>query len=92
MLECISEFGAVLAERSRTRHELGWARGKQRDLANFLWVAYFNELFQAADNMNRMLLAEGVTAGSGLFLQSIPSVTHFRFSPQVMRTQVKALL
>jgi len=73
-------------------HELGRARGKQRDLANFLWVAYFNELFQAADNRNRMLLAEGATAGSGLFLQGIPSVSHFRFSPQVMRTQVKALL
>ena len=26
-------------------HGLGRARGKQRDLANFLWVAYFNELF-----------------------------------------------
>ena len=48
--------------------ELGRARGKQRDLANFLWVAYFNELFQTADNKNRMLLAEGATAGSGLFL------------------------
>ena len=73
-------------------HELGRARGKQRDLANFLWVAYFNELFQAAGNRNRMLLAEGATARSGLFLQSIPGVSHFRFSPQVMRTQVKALV
>ena len=48
--------------------ELGRARGKQRDLANFLWAAYFNEFFQAADNRNHMLLAEGATAGSGLFL------------------------
>ena len=39
-----------------------------------------------------MLLAEGATAGSGLFLQGIPSVSHFRFSPQVMRTQFKALV
>ena len=73
-------------------HELGRARGKQRDLANFLWVAYFNELFQAPGNRNRMLLAEGATAGSGLCLQGIPSVPHFRFSPRVMRLQVKALL
>ena len=36
-------------------HELGRARGRQRDLANFLWVAYFNELFQATDNRNREL-------------------------------------
>ena len=72
--------------------ELGRARGKQRDLANFLWVAYFNELFQAADNRNRMLLAEGATAGSGLFLQGIPSVPHFRFSSQVMQTQLKSVL
>ena len=61
-------------------------------MANFFWVAYFNELFQAAENMNRMLLAEGATAGSGLFLQGIPAVSHFCFSLQVMRTQVKALL
>ena len=39
-----------------------------------------------------MLLAEGATAGSGLFLQGIPSAPHCRFSPHVMRTQVKALL
>ena len=48
--------------------ELGRERGKQRDWANFLWVAYFNELFQAADKRNRVLLAVGTTAGSGLFL------------------------
>ena len=48
-------------------HELVRARGRQRDLANFLWVAYFNELFHAADNRNRMLLAEEANAGSGLF-------------------------
>ena len=63
-----------------------------KDLANFLWVAYFNELVQTADNKNRMLLAEGETAGSGLFLQGIPSVPHFRFSSQVMQTQLKSVL
>ena len=39
-----------------------------------------------------MVLAEDSTAGSGLFLQGISSVSHFRFSPQVMRAQVKALV
>ena len=39
-----------------------------------------------------MLLAEGATAGSGLFLQGIPSVPHFSFSSQVMRTQIKSML
>ena len=39
-----------------------------------------------------MLLAEGATAGSGLLLQDTPSVSYFRFCPQVMRTQVKALV
>ena len=39
-----------------------------------------------------MLLAEGATAGSGLFLQGIPSFSHFRFSSQVMRTHVRALV
>ena len=72
--------------------ELGRARGRQRDLANFLWVAYFNELFQAADNRNRIHLAQGATAGSGLVLQGIPSVSHFHFPPRVMRAQVKALV
>lgn len=43
--------------------ELVRASGKQRDLANLLWVAYFNEFFQAASNRNRVLLAEGSTAG-----------------------------
>ena len=42
--------------------------------------------------MNRVLLAEGATTGPGLFLQGIPSVSRFRFSPQVMRAQVKALV
>ena len=66
-------------------HGLGRPRGKQQVFANFLWVAYLNELFQAAGNWNRKLLAEGSTAGPGLFLQGIPSVSNFHFSPQVMR-------
>ena len=54
-------------------------------------MAYFNELFQVAGNRNRMPLAGDETAGSGLFLQGTLSVSHFRFSPQVLRAQVKAL-
>ena len=73
-------------------HELGRARGKQRDLANFVWVAYFSEFFQVTSNRNRMLLAEGATAGPGPFLQGIPSVSQFGFSPHVMRTRVRTLV
>ena len=39
-----------------------------------------------------MPLAEGATAGSGLFLLGIAIVLHFRFSPQALRAQVKALV
>ena len=53
-------------------HELGRARGKQRDLASSLWVAYFYELFQAAGSMSRVLQAEGASAGSGLFFAPPP--------------------
>ena len=70
--------------------KLGQARGRQRELANYLWTAYFNALYEEASNGERMLLAEGATAGAGLFLQGIPSVPHFRFSPQVMQHQVQA--
>ena len=65
---------------------------RQHDLANFLWIRYFNRLYVHSNNRDRLLLDEGATAGSGLFLQGIPSSANFRFSPQVFTTQLRSYL
>ena len=73
-------------------HRIHVLKLKQHDLANFLWIRYFNMLYVHSDNRERTLLDEGATAGSGLFLQGIPSSANFRFSPQVFTTQLRSYL
>ena len=73
-------------------HRIYALKLRQHDLANFLWIRYFNMLYVHSENRERLLLDEGATAGSGLFLQGIPSSANFRFSPQVFTTQLRSYL
>ena len=49
----------------------------QRELANFLWTGYYNNIYVNASNLDRMALDEGASAGAGLFLQGVPSAPLF---------------
>jgi hypothetical protein len=71
---------------------LSQRQAPQRELANYIWVARFNSLWAQGDVHDRASLDEGATAGSGLFLQGIPCAPHFRFSSQVMTTQLRSYL
>jgi hypothetical protein len=68
------------------------SKANQRSLSDFLWIRHFNLIYSRADNRDRLLMDEGATSGSGLFLQGIPSSPHFRFSPQVMMMQIRSYL
>ena len=43
----------------------------QRTLADYLWIAYYNQLWAIGKKLARVSLVEGAFKGTGLFLQGI---------------------
>ena len=55
----------------------------------FLWIGYYSNIYDSARNLDRLALDEGASAGTGLFLQGVPSAPYFRLNYNVLVNQLR---